>query len=488
MRAAGTLRLPRCLETLLAACLLLTAAPHGAAGQSVRGWVTSTVRYAELRPLRADTVPLGEAIAGRSAQCVPDVGCIGWVPAPVEHATTATQDVAITGWGFGVQGLSVTVLARGRARLGGGLVWPRSEDRFDLLSGYAQLNRGPVRVRLGRQESRSGLGFAAFDGADVLAVLPLGVRLQAYGGRSLARGLREPRDEALRGLQDFLPDRGAYLMGGALAHQAGPTTSAELRYQREIWSDRRGLISDRGSLDVRSTRLAPVTVSGAVDYDVGMGRVGKANLQVRLPLAAWDAAVEMTARRYLPYFELYTIWGFFSPVAYHEIEMRGSWEAGAVGLWATGAYRSYQDTGTGGFLVAPASRGWRLGGGGLWSPAPEVSVQGQYLVELVPGAFLSSADVSLRLRFNPRATLTATGTGFQQIEEFRIGDGRTLGVSLGADVLLSERVHLDAGAGAYRVVDGNASSAFDWSQLRGWSTLRVEVGNDPGLRARGGVR
>lgn len=475
-------------RTGLAIGLALAGAPHGAKAQNVRGWVTSTVRYAELRPLRADTVSLGEASERTNPQCVPGVGCISWIPAPVEHAATATQDLAITGWGFGVEGLSVTVLARGRARLGGGLVWPRSEDRFDLLSGYAQLNRGSVRMRLGRQETLSGLGFAAFDGADVLAVLPLGVRLQAYGGRSLARGLREPRDEALRGLQDFLPDRSAYLMGGALSFRAGPATSGEFRYQREIWSDRRGLISERGSLDLRTTRLAPAAVSGSLDYDVGMGRVGKGMLQVRFPLAEWNAAVEATARRYLPYFELYTIWGFFSPVAYHEAEVRGSWEGETLGLWTTGSYRAYEDTGEGGFLVAPASRGWRLGGGGHWSPAPGVNFQGQYGVEIVPGAFLSSADVSLRLRLHPRATITATGTGFQQIEEFRLGDGRTLGIGLAADVLLSERMQFNAGAGAYRVTGGRPGESLDWSQLRGWSTLRVELGRDPGLSGRRAAR
>jgi hypothetical protein len=55
------------------------------------------------------------------------------------------------------------------------------------------------------------------------------------------------------------------------------------------------------------------------------------------------AAVEATVRRYLPYFELHTIWGVFSPVAYHELELRGSWGGEPLGLWASGSYRAYQD-------------------------------------------------------------------------------------------------------------------------------------------------
>ena len=84
----------------------------------------------------------------------------------MESAALATQDVALTGWGFGVEGLSGTVIARMRARLAGDLVWPRSDDAFDLLLGYVELSRGSVRARVGRQESLSGLGFTAYDGAD----------------------------------------------------------------------------------------------------------------------------------------------------------------------------------------------------------------------------------------------------------------------------------------------------------------------------------
>lgn len=499
MTAAAARGRRRRAGAVVVVLLLAAAAPSALAAQDVRGWATTTVRYTELRPLRADTVPIelatataggGFAVDGRAVQCVPGVGCVHWLPGPVQHAATATQDLALTGWGFGVEGLSATLLARGRSRLGGALVWPRSEDAFDLILGYVQLNRGPLRARLGRQESLSGLGSTSFDGADVLAVLARGIRIQAYGGRSLARGLVEPRDEALRGLQDFLPERGVWLIGASVAAPAGPATTAELRYQREIWSDRRGLVAERASLDARSSALAPVSLSSALDYDVGMGRVGKGHLQARLPLSAGAgaaAAVEATVRRYLPYFELYTIWGFFSPVAYHEAELRGSWGRASVDAWALGAYRAYEDAQSGGFLVPASSRGWRLSGGGRWSPGPAWSVQGQYAVDLFPGAFLSSADVSLRRRLHERVAVTATATGFQQIEEFRLADGRTLGAALAVDARIGERVHLDVGAGAYRQVDGERGGAFDWSQLRGWSALRVEVGRDPALPRAGGA-
>jgi hypothetical protein len=388
-----------------AGALLAAACAHAVAAQDVRGWAASSIHYAEIRPLRVDTVPVARAVErapgvyeldGEAVQCIPGIGCVRWLAAPVESAALATQDLALTAWGFGVEGLSATLAARSRTQLGGGFAWPRGDDRFDLTLGYAELDRAGVRARLGRQETLSGLGFAAYDGLDVLGVLARGFRLEAYGGRSLARGLREPRDEALRGLQDFLPERGAYLVGGALAYTAA-VGSAELRYQREIWSDRRGLISERASLDARSARLAPLTIAASVDYDFAGARVGKGQLQLRRPLFTRDgsgAAVELSARRYLPYFELYTIWGVFSPVAYHEVEVRGSWGAPTAAVWAAGAFRAYEDAGAPAFLEAPRSRGWRGSGGGTWSPRPDWSAQGQVVAEVLPGAFLSSADAS----------------------------------------------------------------------------------------------
>jgi hypothetical protein len=474
-----------------AAAALLATCAGSADAQQMRGWATTTVDYVELRPLRADTVPLARAVEvapgvfevdGHRVSCIPGIGCVSWVAGPVESAAMGTQDLALTAWGLGVEGLSATVEARGRARLGGALVWPRSDDALDLTLGFVQLNRGALRARVGRVESLSGLGFTAYDGAEVLASLPRGVRVEAYGGRSLARALREPRDQALRGLQDFLPEQGAYLLGAALGYQ-GAGGAAGLRYQREIWSDRRGLISERASLDARSVRLAPLTIAGALDYDFGAGRVGKGQLQLRYPLtvAAADAALELTARRYLPYFELYTIWGFFSPVAYHEGELRGSWARGVLAVWGAGSYRAYQDADADAFLHAPAAHGWRVSGGGQWSAAPGWTAQAQLATELIPGAFLSSADVSLRVRVHPRVAVTATGSGFQQIEEFRVGDGRVVGIALAGDAVLGERIRLDAGAAAYRQRDATRGEAYDWTQLRAWSSLRVEVGRDPGL-------
>jgi hypothetical protein len=200
----------------------------------------------------------------------------------------------------------VTAALRARADVSGDFIWPRSDDHFDAILAYAEYDREPFRVRLGRQRTTGGLGFYGFDGLSVLVERSRRWSVEAYGGRSLARGLYEPRNEALRGIEDFVPDRDAYLIGGWGEVEPLAGTVVSLRYQREIWSDRSALLSERASADARTDRFAPVSLSAGADYDFGFGNIGKANVTARLPLGRF--AVEATGRRYVPYFELWTIW------------------------------------------------------------------------------------------------------------------------------------------------------------------------------------
>lgn len=462
------------------------------AAQDLRGWVTTNVRFAELRPIGRDTVPRDRVterpdgsfeFEGRPVFCTAGDVCTRFVPRPAEHAVLGEGELGFTAWGFGVEGLSATVLLRSRTQLDGALGWPRADDHFDALLAYVQLVRGPLRFRVGRQDVLGGLGSSAFDGAEVLAGWG-DFRLQAYGGRSLAPGLREPRDEALRGLQDFVVDREALLGGASVRYQRSAGTSLGIRYQREIWSDRSSLISERASLDFRTTDVGSLRIEGSADYDFGVGRVGKARLSVLHALADGRWTVEATGRRYLPYFELSTIWGFFSPVAYHEAELRGTWTPELpLSAWIAAAYRTYGDTHTTVILEPLQDRSRRASLGARWAPAPAWELRGSYTLEWNPGAFLSTADVSARWHPTSALTLTASALTLQQIEEFRLGDGRTFGGGVAAEMTLTDRIRWGAGVTGYRhVEEGSGLDVFDWSQLRGWSRLRVEIGQDPGLR------
>ncbi|HSJ11027.1 MAG TPA: hypothetical protein VK928_13975, partial [Longimicrobiales bacterium] len=238
----------------LALLLLAITAPSTAYAQAVRGTATSTIRYIDMRPILQDTVsrervtelPDGTfEFEGQRVSCVGDLPCVYFRSLDVQHAVVATQDVSLTGWGLGVQGLSVTAMMRLRGDLGGELVWPRSDDHFDAMLAYAELNRGMWRARLGRQRTTSGLGFSGYDGLSAV-VDPLDwLAVEAYGGRSLARGLNEPRNEALQGIEDFVLDRNAWVLGTSVRAQLPAGAQVSARYQRDIWASRTGLVSER---------------------------------------------------------------------------------------------------------------------------------------------------------------------------------------------------------------------------------------------------
>ncbi|MHB1194955.1 MAG: hypothetical protein ACYC6F_18185 [Longimicrobiales bacterium] len=483
------------LPPLLLGALLLLGAPGSLVGQGVRGWVGTTVQMVELRPYGQDTVPryevvtdsLGRTWSGnRQVSCFSGDFCTAYRALEKDQLVAATQDVSFTAWGFGLEGLSFTALLRGRAHAGSDLLWPRSDDAFDALLGYAQLQQGAFRFRLGRQEVRSGLGFPSFDGGSV-AYATGSTQVEAYGGRSLARGLREPANEALKGVEDFFVDEGARLLGASLRKRLdGAVFTA--RYHREIQADRSNLVGERASVDV-VTSIPHFRLTGAVDYDLGRDRLGKSHITVGLPLEGGRVLVEATARRYVPYFQMNTIWGFFDPVSYSELELRGSWSPGtALGAWASAGRRSYGDTDTQVLLGPLADTGWRANLGARWQMAPGWTVDGSYRLEWGPGAYLSSGDVALRYTAWERLALSLSGTSFQQIEEFRVGDGRALGGGFSFDLAVTDRTSFAGGMSVLRHRDGGSVFTSPWNQTRGWTSLRINIGEDPGLANRRRVR
>jgi hypothetical protein len=483
---------PGGLGTLALATLAWLTAGDAAA-QGVRGSATTTVRYIEMRPIQQDTVsrervtelPDGSfEFEGIPVSCVTGLPCVFYRSLDVQQAVIGTQDVSLTAWGLGVQGLSVTGLLRARTDFGSDFVWPQANDNFDAILAYAELNRGIVRARAGRQRLLTGLGFSGYDGLSAL-VQPLDwLELEAYGGRSLARGLNEPRNEALQGIEDFVLDRGAWLAGGSARFEPFTGTAITARYQREIWSSRSSLISERASLDVSTSQFLPVIFDAGMDYDFAFGRIGKAHATVRAPVVQ-RLTLEATARRYLPYFELWTIWGFFSPVAYHEGEARATWLASpSFTAWASGGYRRYDEANATVVFGTLTQDGIRAAAGARWQATESVATSGSYRMERGFGAFLSSGEVSLDWRPLDRLSLSLDGSAMQQIEQFRVGEGVVFGGGAAVDVELPSNMLFSAGATMYRQNFENRPGIADWNQLRAWTTLRIGVGSDPG-RFRG---
>lgn len=454
--------------TSVTACagLLVVASPVVA--QGVRGWAGTTVQAVDVRRF------------GPVDGCLQGPGC--YQPLADRLSVVGTQDVSLTAWGFGVQGLSATVYLRGRAGLGDGAVWPRSDDHFDAILAYAQWSRSGGTVRLGRQEIRSGLGFASFDGLSAAWRFG-GLRVEGFGGRSLARGLRDPADEARRGIEDFLPDQGVYLFGGSAAVRTGLSTLTG-RYQREILADRSGLASERAAVD-GTTSLSLVRVTGGVDWDIGIGRVGKAHLTASRPLRSGRWLLSATARRYVPYFSLSTIWGFFEPVAYHEAVARVAWSATPrLGVRLGGGWRQYGDADVVAVLRPLEDTGWRAEAGVSWTVSPTWGAEGRSSVEWGPGGFLSSLDATARWTPTSALSVGLSAMSLQQIEQFRVGDGRAFGAGVNASADVTSRLTVVGGVSVLRHTARDDGIESPWNQRRLWTSVRLALGEDPGLSAR----
>jgi hypothetical protein len=149
---------------------------------------------------------------------------------------------------------------------------------------------------------------------------------------------------------------------------------------------------------------------------------------------------------------------------------------------ATGGWRRYREANAPRILSALEDDARRLTLRADWRVSPASSLHGSYTVEDGFGAFLSSAD--LQVRWLPREQLSVTidGTAFQQIEQFRIGEGVVYGAGTSASYAITGSTSLSGGFHVYRQTFENRPSGVNWNQTRGWAALRIGFGRDPGLR------
>ncbi|HSA54276.1 MAG TPA: hypothetical protein VLE53_01175 [Gemmatimonadaceae bacterium] len=477
----------------LIAALLCATLPGGAAGQSGRVTGTTFVQALDVRPLVDDSVPVGLTTGtgpyrqledGRLVRCVdPEPYCRYRRPGSRVLATPLVQDLRVTAWGFG-EGVSAHAFLRGRSPLGrDDVLWPRADDQFDALEAWVQLDRERLRVRLGRQFTSNGLGVYNFDGGAVTAQRG-DWRLEAFGGLSLVEGLNEPHTgDVLAEIDDLPPDENAWVLGGRLGTALGRRGVVSGTYQRVIRTDRASLYSERVAGNL-SLRAAGTTVDAGWIHDLVTGEVNDALLRLARPLPRrLNGTLEL--RRHRPFFETWTIWGAFSPVAFDEARAALGWRdaTGRLSVDTRGAWRRYEETNAGLESIPLRTDGWRVGVGAEWSPRDALLWYGDYDVDIGFGA--SSANVTLGGRWMPdeRRFLGAAVTALQNIYEFRVGTGRVLGLHLegGRDLSRDVRLVLDGAVYAHRLTP--APGTADWSQRRFSVRLEWTVGADPGMAA-----
>jgi hypothetical protein len=471
--------------------------PGALAAQAIRVTGSTSLRYMEVRPLVRDSVP-AEALSGggllrqtpdgRIVRCLTGAPfCHGTHPSDPVSTIPAIQDLEVSAWGFG-QGVRAFAHLRGRTGWGGNPdLWPRAEDAFDLLVAYGELDREFFRIRAGRQWTTSGLGFYNFDGV-ALALRPLaGLSVEGTVGRSLVRGLNESRTgEALEAIEGLSPVEPGLMVGVQARYRPSPAVALAGIYHRDVRDDRAGLYSELARAE-GVFRLRGGSLEGSVESSLATREVNEARVRLRFP-PMHSVGVSVEARRYRPYFELWTIWGAFSPASFDEGRVDLTWARGRGDLILRGeaSYRRYDDRELEGAISSFRTDGWGVGGSANWSPRRDWRVEGGYRMEVGFGASRSEGHGGVVRQVGDRGHVALRGTAFQRLYEFRLDEGVVVGLGAETSLRLSPRSRVFGAVTRYRHIDQGDQPEVDWNQLRGSLRVQWTLGPEPGQSQAGG--
>jgi hypothetical protein len=471
------------------AAVLTMVTVSSAVAQQVRVTGTATLRYIELRTLARDSVAAalvpGEGLLrrlpdGRTVRCVPDdLYCRYAEAADRVAAVPLVHDLEASVWGLG-RGVRAYGQLRARTAWGSGAgIWPQAQDPVDVLAAFAELDRPRYRVRAGRQWQVSGLGFYNFDGINAGVAPVRGAWVEAWAGRSLVRGMNEARaGGALEAIEAEGPPVGGVLFGVHARYRPSSRLAAGAAYQVDFRDDGTGLHAELAAVDAAYYTRAG-SAEFALELDIATSSLNEAALRLRsMPLHG--VVLHADVRRYRPYFELWTIWGAFSPVGFDEVRGGAAWTSGSGGLLigADASYRAYGG-GASNALDVFREQGWSLAVRGGWVPGASWRLDGAWRVEAGFGAARRDGHAGVTRLLGDAATLTVQALAFQRLYEFRLDEGTIYGLTGELSLRLGDRLNAFAGAAAYR--HGSGGNAVDWNQRRGMLRLQWTLGTEPGL-------
>lgn len=479
--------------------LIGIAGVQKAEAQSVRITGTTNIRYVQVRPLVRDSIAVDETVGsgllrqtstGQVVRCITgDAFCRGTRPSDPTSTVPGIQDLEISSWGFG-EGIRAFAHLRGRTAWGGNpSLWPRAEETIDLLAAYGEVDRERYRIRVGRQWTTSGLGFYNFDGLGATFRPLPGLSIEGQAGRSLVRGLNEPRTGgALQAIEELAPVEPGLMLSGQLRYRPSPLVSLAALYHRDVRDDRAGLYSELARAE-GVLRIRRGSLEGSLETDLAGGKVNEARIRLRTP-PLWSVAAAAEVRRYRPYFELWTIWGAFSPVGFDEGRIDLTWARaqGDMIVRSEASYRSYDDTGMETAIARFRTDGWGLGTNVSWSPRHWESwrVEGGYRMEVGFGAARSEGHAGVRRQLGPLGHVAVRGVAFQRLYEFRLDHGAVVGLGAETSLRLSDRSRIHGSATGYRHLDRRDRPHMDWTQIRASIRMQWTIGAEPGSSEREG--
>ena len=452
--------------------------PAGAQSWLLR--FNASAQHVEFRGIRADSVadslvttnPASGPLTpdGFAASCTGNGYCYFFRPGAVLNGLPASAGVDMSLWGLGVQGLSVRLSARLYGDLNGSDAWPGTSPPFNLLEGYVEYLRGNVTVQGGRLPERGRLASVGTSGLDGLRGE---VRLDhdalvvgGYAGWGFARGtILTVTSPAVDPLADFQPST-RQIVVGATAGLHLPRIDLATEYRREIDPVSDYIVAERAAASFQ-VRASPALrlVTGA-DYDIAQAQLGSA--EASLTYTAPKLWATIGARHYRPFFDLWTVWGVFSPVPYNGVT--GSIAVSpvkALQVRANGEWFRYDNAEVDAPAVELKDRGWRWGMTATLTPKPSWTVETEIHGEVVPGASSSGMDVRGSWRPRTRLELTGEGGSLERPLELRFQDAGVKYIGGGAEYRAGDRWLLGVSVDRYwESRDRPDAASIDWNQWR----------------------
>lgn len=194
-----------------------------------------------------------------------------------------------------------------------------------------------------------------------------------------------------------------------------------------------------------------------------------------------DARVNADAgvRRYRPFFDLWTIWGAFSPIAYTAIDGSVAVVIRWIRLRASGENYWFDDTGAETGLTSIADHGWRTSFSATATVNPTLTVEGGLHRESGPGASSETWDGRVTWLPKPALSLAAFGSTLSRPLELRFDDAHVDAVGLDAAYRASERLQVAlTGAQYFEERRRPDAAAFDWNQFRLSARVTWAFGSD----------
>ncbi|MGH7585273.1 MAG: hypothetical protein ACREMH_03420 [Gemmatimonadales bacterium] len=466
------------------AFLVAGAVPVGAGPVLAQGYrlrLDTRLQTLSFRGAEADSIPASEVVTqpdgsllspdGYAVRCS-GAWCYFWRQGPEVDAAPWVTSADFSVWGLGVEGLSVRGSTRAAVDLSEGDSFAGTEPSLQLLEGYVEYARGSATVVAGRQIVTGRLGYLGFDGArGTFRANSLGLEVSGFAGWSLARGSSVPwTSPSANPLGEFRPAERLVTAGGSASWRS---QAADLRveYQREVDPQVDKLTAERVAIGAAVRPAARLTLSGGGDYNLAEGVWGSADASLRYADRTMDVTVG--ARRYRPFFPLWTIWAAFSPVAWHSgWGMVQVTPIRSLRLRARGEAYAYEDAEAETPLTHGEDEGWRFSWGATFLATGAITLDADYHAEFGPGASSRGWSASAAWRPHDRIGLTGYISNLTRPLEYRFSDAEAwwYGVDASWDPLPDLRL----GVGLTRYDedrDRPDAGALDWTQTR--LTLRA---------------